>query len=137
MSIPMASALGAGGPNIDFTLPPEFQKYSRQVLSRNPSSQYVTGPASIVNPYTGALPASASQAPTQVAAQAPQIVRLPINMEIERNRAAAGAWWVRHSSKTMADSASTNCAQTTIEILSVQSELSLLKHKNGRWSRNS
>ena len=50
----------------------------------------MAGPGSIVNPYTGMLPASASVAPTQAPPQAPQIVKLPVNMEIERNRAAAG-----------------------------------------------
>ena len=92
MNVPIGSALGAGGPPlaIDFSLPPQFQKYSRQVLSRNPSEQYMAGPGSIVNPYTGMLPASASVAPTQAPPQAPQIVKLPVNMEIERNRAAAG-----------------------------------------------
>lgn len=89
MSIPIGSALGAGGLPFDPTLPPALQKYSRQVMSRSNSDAFI-GPASVVNPYTGFMPASASQAPTAAQAQAPQIVRLPINMEIERNKAAAG-----------------------------------------------
>lgn len=87
MSIPIGSALGSGGLPFDMSLPPHLQTYSRQVMSQ-PVNSFINGPASVVNPFTGALPAAASQTPAPAPAR--PIVRMPINMEIERNRAAAG-----------------------------------------------